>query len=43
MKLKKSKYTLKIKYFTFCNPGDFSSLNLIKRLNFPAIKILLDY
>ena len=30
---------LKIKYYTFATPGDFSSLIIIKKLNFPAIKI----
>ncbi len=38
--LKKIKnYCKKLKIIIFATPGDFQSLNLIKKLNFPAIKI----
>ena len=38
--LKKIKsYAQKIKITLFATPGDFQSLDIIKKLNFPAIKI----
>ena len=33
------KYANKLNIILFATPGDFSSLNIVKRLNFPAIKI----